>query len=71
VKLRLSAVYFRSVAEAMADAADAIHHAHQARILHRDLKPSNLMVDRDGQCWVIDFGLAGLLGRGEASDKTG
>jgi serine/threonine protein kinase/WD40 repeat protein len=54
----MSAAYFRSVAQVMADAAEAVQHAHGVGILHRDLKPSNLMVGTDGQCWLIDFGLA-------------
>src|SRR5207253_3165146 len=57
----LSLEYFRSVAQVMGDAADALQHAHNANIIHRDLKPSNLMVDRHGHCWIIDFGLAGIL----------
>src|SRR5216683_7857426 len=36
----LSSVYFRSVAEVLADAADAVHHAHAVHILHRDVKPT-------------------------------
>ncbi|MBI1918652.1 MAG: protein kinase [Planctomycetes bacterium] len=56
--LRLSRAYFRSVAEVMADAAEAVEHVHGAGILHRDLKPSNIMVGTKGECWIIDFGLA-------------
>ena len=64
--LALSAAYFRSVAAVLADAADALHyaHCHKAQILHRDVKPSNIMVDRAGQCWIIDFGLAAYLASG-------
>jgi serine/threonine protein kinase len=59
--LVLSMDYFRSVAEVMADAAEAVQYAHGAGILHRDLKPSNIMVDSSGGCWLIDFGLAAFL----------
>jgi serine/threonine protein kinase/WD40 repeat protein len=66
-RVDLSLAYLRSVASAMAEAADAVQHAHEAGIVHRDLKPSNIMIDADGHCWIIDFGLAGALRGSEAS----
>jgi serine/threonine protein kinase/WD40 repeat protein len=59
-RLSLSTKYLRSVAKVMADAADAVYHAHQAGIIHRDLKPSNIMVDCTEHVWVLDFGLASI-----------
>ena len=48
----------REAAEMVVRIAEALQHAHQAGIVHRDLKPGNIMIDRDGEPHVIDFGLA-------------
>jgi serine/threonine protein kinase/Flp pilus assembly protein TadD len=50
--------FYRAVARLIADAADALEHAHQLGIVHRDVKPGNLIVDESGKVWVADFGLA-------------
>ena len=42
----------------VADAAEALQHAHDAGVIHRDVKPANLMLSRHGRCKVADFGLA-------------
>ena len=57
----LTKEYLRSVATSLADVAEALNAAHAAGFLHRDIKPSNLMAESSGKCWVIDFGLAGLV----------
>lgn len=41
--------------------ADALHAAHQRRVLHRDVKPDNLLFAADGTVKVTDFGIAKLF----------
>jgi tetratricopeptide (TPR) repeat protein len=58
-----SIVYFGKLAEAFADVADGLQHAHAKKVIHRDIKPSNLILDREGRLRILDFGLARLEGQ--------
>ncbi len=50
--------YDRHVACFVAEIADAMQAAHEARVIHRDLKPQNVLITADDHPKVTDFGLA-------------
>ncbi len=61
----------RRAAEHLRDAARALHHAHEHKVIHRDVKPANLMVAKNGQVFVLDFGLARDVDMRSANSLTG
>ena len=47
------------------DVAEAVSLAHANLVVHRDIKPSNVLVGKDGQVRLLDFGIAKLLEEGD------
>ena len=45
----------------------ALAYAHKQGILHRDIKPSNVLLAKDGQIYLADFGLARIA---QSSEST-
>jgi predicted Ser/Thr protein kinase len=40
------------------EAALALGHAHQRKVVHRDVKPANIMLEADGRVVLTDFGIS-------------
>jgi serine/threonine protein kinase/formylglycine-generating enzyme required for sulfatase activity len=44
---------------------EAVGSAHRAGVVHRDLKPSNIMIGQHGEAYVVDWGIARMVGEAE------
>lgn len=51
-------IAYQQVVDIMMQILNAVQAAHNAGIIHRDLKPQNILIDRNDQVKITDFGIA-------------
>jgi serine/threonine protein kinase/Tfp pilus assembly protein PilF len=49
--------------------AEGLTEAHRLGVIHRDLKPHNIMIDKEGNARIMDFGIARSLGGRELTGE--
>ncbi len=48
--------------EMIVQVCKALDYAHKNGVIHRDIKPANILIDRQGNALVADFGIAQIVG---------
>lgn len=59
--VKRSPMSIRQAVELVVKITRTIQHAHEHGIVHRDIKPGNILLDKEGEPHLTDFGLARLV----------
>lgn len=64
-------VEFRNLLQHFVVVCQAVAYAHSRGVVHRDLKPANIMLGQFGETYIVDWGLARVIERGEGERIDG
>jgi len=62
---------WRTIAQIIRQIGSALDYAHENGVIHRDIKPSNIMIARDGNAILTDFGLVLMASEGTIGEIFG
>lgn len=54
----------------VAQVAQALDYAHENDIVHRDLKPNNILLDKFGNAYLMDFGIAKVVSEAQSANMS-
>lgn len=66
-RLRRGPLTSQEITQIVKSVGGALHHAHTKGVLHRDIKPSNVMISKDDEIFLTDFGLARIMQDAEST----
>ena len=61
-RMRQGSIPLSELSKLLMQIASALDHAHENGIVHRDVKPSNILLDKAGNAYLSDFGIARQVG---------
>lgn len=61
-KIKKGSIQFEEALDIFCQIAQGLERAHQEKIVHMDVKPSNIIISKEWNVKILDFGLAKLIG---------